>query len=104
MAPFGTAPLLEAWEKAKSTPAQIFAVSGLTSLPVVLLSNRPNVHSLADFTPSDRIAMPTLSSPQMYSLELQSEKIFGQYDRLRSQVVALSHPDAIKALVERTGR
>jgi len=103
MGPFGTVPLLAAWEKAKNTPQQILAVSGITSLPPVLLSNRPNVHTIADFKPSDRIAMPTLSAPQMYLLELQSEKTFGQYDRLRGQVVALSHPDAITALVEGTG-
>ena len=98
--PFGTVPLLTAWEKAKDTPNQIFAVSGVTSLPLVLLGNQPNEQSIADLKPGDRIAVPTLSSPQMYLLELQSEKIFGQYDHLRDQVVALSHADAIAALVE----
>ena len=81
--PFGTAPLLAAWEKAKDTPQQILAVSGITSLPLVLLSNQPDEQSIADLKPSDRIAVPTLTSPQMELLELQSEKIFGQYDRLR---------------------
>ena len=32
MGPFGTAPLLAAWQKAKGTPGQIFAISGITSL------------------------------------------------------------------------
>jgi NitT/TauT family transport system substrate-binding protein len=100
MAPFGTAPLLAAWEKGKDTAGQILAVSGITSLPLVLLSNQPNAQSLTDLKATDRIAMPTLSSPQMYLLELQSEKAFGQYDRLKKQVVALSHADAIAALVE----
>jgi NitT/TauT family transport system substrate-binding protein len=103
MGPFGIAPLLAAWQKAKDTPNQIFAVSGITSLPVVLLSNQPSVQSIADFKPADRIAMPTLSSPQMYLLEIQSEKVFGQFDRLRGQVVALSHADAIAALVSGEG-
>ncbi len=103
MGPFGTAPLLAAWQKAKDTPQQIFAVSGITSLPLVLLSNQPNVQSIADLKPADHIAMPTLTSPQMYLLEMQSEKIFGQYDQLRGQVVALSHADAIAALVEGHG-
>ncbi len=103
MAPFGTAPLLKAWQDAKDTPKQIFAISGITSLPLVLLSNQPNEQSIADLTPADRIAVPTLSSPQMYLLELQSEKIFGHYDRLRSQVVVLPHADAIAALVEPAG-
>ncbi len=104
--PFGTAPLLMAWDEAKhakGTRRQIFAVSGMTTMPLVLLSNQPNVHTLADLRPADRIAMPTLSSPQMYLLEMQSEKIFGQYDRLRSQVVALSPADALAALMADAG-
>jgi len=102
--PFGTAPLLAVWQKAKDSPAQIFAVSGLTSLPLVLLSNQPNEQSIADLTPADRIAMPTLTSPQMYLLELQAEKTFSQYDKLNSQVVVLSHADAIAGLVEGAGQ
>ncbi len=104
MGPFGTAPLLSAWDKAKDTPQHILAVSGMTSLPLVLVSNQPDEQSLADLKPSDRIALPTLTSPQMELLELQSEKVFGQYDRLRGQVVVLSHADAVDALGEGAGR
>jgi len=106
MGPFGTAPLLMTWDKAKNTKnmrQQILAVSGMTTMPLVLLSDRPNVHTIADLRPADRIAMPTLSSPQMYLLEMQSEKVFGQYDRLRSQVVELSPADALAALIGGAG-
>jgi len=37
-------------------------------------------------------------------LEMQSEKTFGKFDRLRNQVVMLSHPQAIAALAENTGQ
>jgi len=104
IAPFGIAPLLAAWEEGRGRPEQVFAVSGITSLPLVLLSNQPGMQSLADLKPTDQIAMPTLTSPQMYVLELQSEKAFSRYDRLKSQVVALSHADAINDLVEGTGQ
>jgi sulfonate transport system substrate-binding protein len=100
MGPFGAAPLLADWEKAKDTPQQIVAVSGITSLPLTLLSNQPDEHSLADLKPSDRIAVPTLTSPQMQLLGMQSEKIFGRDDRLRSQVIVLPHADAVGALGE----
>jgi NitT/TauT family transport system substrate-binding protein len=103
VAPFGIAPLLAAWEKGKDRPEQVFAVSGMTSLPLVLLSNQPNVQSVADLKSADQIAVPTLTSPQMYVLELQSEKAFSRYDRLKSQVVALSHADAINGLVGGAG-
>jgi NitT/TauT family transport system substrate-binding protein len=103
MGPYGTAPLLAAWEKAKDTPQQIFAVSGITTMPLTLVSNQPNVATIADFQPADRIAMPSLTAPQMYLLEMQSEKTFKAYDKLRDQVVAMSPSEAVTALVDGSG-
>src|SRR5262249_34673689 len=71
---------------------------------LMLLSNRADEHSIADFKPNDRIAVPTLTSPQMYLLQMQSEKIFGKFDHLRDQIVMLSHPQAIAALTDHTGQ
>lgn len=103
VAPFGVTPLLLEWEKTKNTPRQIVAVSGLATLPVALLSNRASVRSIADLRIADRIAMPTLTAPQMYFLQMQSQKTFGRYDRLRRQVVVLSPADALAALLAGTG-
>ena len=100
--PFGIAPLLLAWEQGKDTPRQVLAVSGVTTLPLALLSNQPNVQSLADLKPSDRIALPTPSAPQRYLLEMQAEKVFGHYDKLDAQVVVQSHVAAIAALIAGT--
>jgi NitT/TauT family transport system substrate-binding protein len=99
VAPFGIAPLLSAWDRAKNTPRQILAVSGLTTLPPVLLTNRPDVHALADFRASDRIAIPAASSPQFYLLQMQSEKAFGRSDKLRGQIVVRSHAEALNDLL-----
>jgi len=98
-----TSPLLAAWEKGRDAPGQIFVVSGLTTLPPVLLTNRPEVHSLADFRPADRIALPSRSAPQLYLLQMQSEKLLGGYDKLRDQVVVRSHPDALADLLDTKG-
>jgi NitT/TauT family transport system substrate-binding protein len=101
MGPYGMAALLIAWEKARGTPQQTFAVSGVTTLPLVLITNQPNIKKLADFKPTDRIVMPSLVSPQMFLLQMASEKEFGigQHDRMRSQVVTLPHPESVSALV-----
>ena len=64
VAPFGIAPLLTAWDKGKGKPEQVFAISGMTSLPLTLLSNQPDVASLGDIKPGDQIAIPTQTSPQ----------------------------------------
>jgi NitT/TauT family transport system substrate-binding protein len=103
MGPFGTAPLLAAWEKGKGTPGQIVAVSGITTLPPVLLTNRPGVRTLADFGKADRIAIPAASAPQLYFLQMQSEKLFGQYDKLRHQIVVLPNSEAANALIAGRG-
>jgi NitT/TauT family transport system substrate-binding protein len=103
IAPFGAAPLLAAWEKAKGTPRQILAVSGLTTLPLALLTNRADVRSVADFRSADRIAVPSRSAPQLYLLRMQSEKVFGQYDKLRPQIVVLSHAEAVSGLLGAKG-
>jgi NitT/TauT family transport system substrate-binding protein len=100
LAPFGVAPLLAAWEKSKDTPRQVLVVSGLTTLPPVLLTNRSDVRTLADFHSADRIAVPSASAPQVYLLQMQAEKVFGQHDKLRGQTVVRSHPDAIADLLD----
>ena len=101
VAPFGVAPLLAAWQSGKGAQ-QILAVSGMTTLPLVLLGNRPQLRSLADLRAADRIAVPTLTSPQMYLLEMQSEKTFGAHDRLRGDIVVLPPSDAAAALIAGT--
>jgi NitT/TauT family transport system substrate-binding protein len=40
----------------------------------------------------------------MYLLQMQSEKTFGEFDRLRNQIVILSHPAAIAALADNSGQ
>jgi NitT/TauT family transport system substrate-binding protein len=101
VAPFGVSALLLTREKRKD----VVVVSNLTTMPLVLVSNRDDVRSLSDFKPKDRIAMPLLTAPQMYMLRMQSEKSFGagQADKLRGQVVALPHAEAVEALDTRKG-
>jgi NitT/TauT family transport system substrate-binding protein len=104
--PYGVAALLMAWDKGTGTPQQAIAISGLTTLPLTLVTNRPGVRSIDDLKPADRIAMPSLASPQMYLLQMQSEKVFGpgHYDKLRLQTVAMSHADSINALLSGSGQ
>jgi sulfonate transport system substrate-binding protein len=103
VAPFGIAPLLAAWERSRDTPQQVLVVSGLTTLPPVLVTNRPEVRTLADFRAADRIAVPSASAPQVYLLQMQSEKVFSQYDKLRGQTVVLSHAEAVADLLAAGG-
>ena len=103
MGPFGIVPLVVQWDKDKGTSRQVLAVSGITTLPLALLSSRADLRSLADLKPSDRIALPTATSPQAYLLEMQSEKVFGQYDKLRDRIEVMNPHDAVAALIAGSG-
>jgi NitT/TauT family transport system substrate-binding protein len=83
-----------AWDKARGTPQQIFGISGVTTQPLVLITNQEGIKS-KDFKSTDRPAGAGM--PQMYALQLASEKAFGpgQHDKLRPQVVALPHPESL---------
>lgn len=104
MGPLGVSGVLTVREKARGTPQEMFAISGVSTLPLVLVTNQPNVKKLADFKPNDRISMPSIVSPQMYLLQMQSEKEFGrgQHDKLKPQIVSLPHPDSLNALLSGT--
>ncbi|MBR1221313.1 ABC transporter substrate-binding protein [Bradyrhizobium sp. U87765 SZCCT0131] len=101
MGAYGVAAMLFAWDKAKGTPQQIFGIAGVNSSPLVLVTNKPDVKTLAELATTDKIAMPALVSPQMYALQMLSEKTFGagQQDKLKPQVVALPHPESLNAML-----
>jgi NitT/TauT family transport system substrate-binding protein len=101
MGVYGVPALLIVWDKAHGSPQQVIGVAGVNSSPLVLVTNKPDARSLRDLEPTDRIAMPALVSPQMYVLQMLSEKAFGagQQDRLKNQVVALPHPESVNALL-----
>jgi NitT/TauT family transport system substrate-binding protein len=100
---YGIPALLLARQKTRGTPNEVIGLTGFSTAPLVLLTNRAAVKGLKDFGADDRIAMPALVSPQMYVLQAASERAFGpgRFDELKSRVVALPHPDALAAL--RTG-
>jgi NitT/TauT family transport system substrate-binding protein len=101
---YGVPALLIAWDRARNTPLQVQGIAGVTTTPLVLVSNRAGFRTLQDIAPTDRISMPALVSPQMYVLQLAAERAFGagQQDRLRNQVVALPHPESVNALLSGT--
>lgn len=84
---------------ARDTPKEMVAISGLTTLPLVLLTARPNIKSLSDLKSNDRIAVPMLTAPQTAYLRMQADKsAFGAWNRLRQQIVVMPHQDALDAM------
>jgi NitT/TauT family transport system substrate-binding protein len=97
----GLSNALVAWS---ASGGQIKGITPLASTPIVLVTNNPNVKSLKDFTPADKIAVPTVKvSMQAVLLQMAAEQQLGDPHKLDSITVALSHPDAYIALKNNSG-
>jgi NitT/TauT family transport system substrate-binding protein len=97
----GTPAFLVIWAKAKAA-FDIRGVAAYNTLPLTLVTRNPDVHSVKDFTESDRIAVPAVrASTQAILLQMAAEQAFGagQHTRLDHLTVSRSHPDAMAALL-----
>ncbi len=72
---------------------------GLSESPVGLVTNKKKLRSLKDFTKDDRIALPQPGSVQHILLAMACERQFGDAKKLDNQLVTLSHPDGMNALL-----
>lgn len=91
------------WAKARGVArAEVVGVAGLSTCALSLNSNRPNIVSLADFGPNDKIALPGIkTSLAAVVLQMLVAAKFGQanYAKLDSVTVGLPHPEAYGALM-----
>jgi NitT/TauT family transport system substrate-binding protein len=95
----GVSNMLLVWGK---TSGQIKAVAGVAGVPFFMVTRNPNVKSIKDFGPNDRIAVPTIRvSMQAMMMGIALEKAFGpgQHARLDTNQVQLGHPEALAALL-----
>jgi NitT/TauT family transport system substrate-binding protein len=94
----GASNMLLLWDR---THGQVKGLAGSSATPMWLLSSRPEVKSLRDLQPTDKIAVPTVKiSSQAIVLQIAARKLFGddQFDHFDQMTVTLGHPDAQAAL------
>ena len=101
-ADYGTAALpslLTIWEKTRGTANEVRAVGTVSNGAMTLYTINPNVHTIADFTDKDRIAVPTVRiSFNSMMLQMAAEQQWNDPFRLDHLTIALGHPDAVAAL------
>jgi NitT/TauT family transport system substrate-binding protein len=94
------------WAKTKSTPLEVRGVGALNNMPVELITSSPEVKSIRDFGPKDKIAVPTVKmSNQALFLEMAAAQEFGEenYEKLDALTVTMPHPDALAAMLSHSG-
>lgn len=73
--------------------------AALVIQPLGLQVNDPNIQSLKDIKPTDRIALPAPGSIQHMLLAMAAEKELGDAQALDNNLVAMAHPDGAIALM-----
>ena len=76
-------------------------LGGLNEMPLFLNCARPEIKTLKDVKPTDRIAMPAIGSIQHVVLQMEAEKELGNPKALNQQIVAMAHPDATAAILSK---
>ncbi|MEM5383096.1 ABC transporter substrate-binding protein [Paraburkholderia phymatum] len=97
----GVGPLLTVWDRTRGRQ-NVKGVASLGNLPYYLVSNNPNVKTIADFTSKDRIALPAVGvSVQSRVLQYAAAKQWGDkaFDRIDGFTQAIPHPDATAAII-----
>lgn len=99
----GVGNLLLLWDRTKG---KVKGITTHSALPLALVSRDPNIKSLKDFGPKDKIAVPTVRvSTQAILLQMAAEKEFGadNWSKLDANTVQLGHPDAAAMLANPNG-
>jgi NitT/TauT family transport system substrate-binding protein len=97
----GVGPLLTVWDRTHGRQ-NVKGVASLGNFPYYLVSNNPQVKTIADFTEKDRIALPAVTvSVQARVLQMAAAKQWGvkEFNRLDKWTQALPHPDAAAAVI-----
>jgi NitT/TauT family transport system substrate-binding protein len=90
--------MLIMWGK---TSGRVKGVVATGALPMKLVTNNPNVKTLADFGPADRIAVPTIrvgTQPVVLGIAVEKEFGAGALEKFNAMTVGMGHPDAMIAL------
>ena len=102
----GVPGFLQMWSRTSGSPNAVAAIAAVTSLPQYLNTTDAAVHTIADFGPSDRIALPAVKvSSQAIFLQMAAAKAFGMdhYAKLDPLTVSMAHPDATGAILSGAG-
>jgi NitT/TauT family transport system substrate-binding protein len=102
----GVPSLVLLWSKTRGTPDAVRAIGALGDIPNELVVSRPEVKSIRDLGPQDKIAVTAVKiSNQALALQMAAAQQFGDdnYERLDSLTVGMAHPDATVALLSGSG-
>jgi sulfonate transport system substrate-binding protein len=100
----GPTSIILIWSRTRGTDNEIKGMAAMITSPMWLNTSKPNIKSVRDIGPDDRIAVPGIkTSNQAMVLQIATAQAFGKehFDKLTAQTVAMSHFDGMAALLSR---
>ena len=94
----GLPPFLILWSKTGGTANEVKALAAVGGTPSTLYTRNPNVKSIKDLSPTDRIAVAGVKSSQVaIVLQMAADDVFGEqnYSRLDPLTVTMRDADAV---------
>ena len=98
VAVMGIPPFLIGWDA--GVPWKV--ASGMCVMPLTMQTYKEEINSLSDLTNEDRVAYPSPGSIQHILLSMAAEKELGSPTALDDIGVAMAHPDAAAALMNKS--
>jgi NitT/TauT family transport system substrate-binding protein len=92
-------PVIQAWAKG----ADLKIALSLSDMPVELITWRPDLKSVKDLKPDDKVNVISIGSPQTLIMKMAAIKNFGSSNALDSHFVAMAHPDGVAAVIAKRG-
>ena len=100
----GPTSIILIWARTRGTDNEIKGMAAMITSPMWLNTSKPNIKSVRDIGPDDRIAVPGIkTSNQAMVLQIATAQAFGkeQFDKFTAQTVAMSHFDGMAALLSK---
>ena len=97
----GPTSIILIWSRTRGTDNEIKGMAAMITSPMWLNTSKPNIKSVRDIAPEDRIAVPGIkTSNQAMVLQMATAQALGkdQFDKFTAQTVAMSHFDGMAAL------
>jgi NitT/TauT family transport system substrate-binding protein len=98
----GIPAVLTLWSRTRGTAQEVKGALGVNVMPMLLNTRNPNIASIKDFGPNDKIGLTGVKiSAQAMVLQMAAAQVFGDsnFSKLDSLTVTMAHPDAMAALL-----
>lgn len=88
-------PIIQAWARG----ADLKIALAISDMPAKLITYRPDIHSIKDLKPGDKINVVSIGSPLSLMVQMAAESELGNPHALDNSFVTMSHPDGVAAVM-----